>query len=243
MNQEMKNPAPVARCGVRRSDRVGTLINFEDSPRESQIQHPPQQRADASGRAPCSDILAEFLRCDYLSPEVRAALSREGVDLDSICRRRVQQIALTDPPRQAHVVYLPENCFEFAAYEPGAPNTLALVVVARDHIGDPIDLAAWSGGERRPALWCARASMLGAENLFRPRMSDGLVVHPTPLRWLRSGCNGVVILDEAKAAPLLREAEPLQADSVAHGQYLRRILRVPPTRILVPGPVRGGRHD
>ena len=59
-------------------------------------------------------------------------------------------------------------------------------------------------------------------------MREGLEVHPTPLEWLRAGCHGVVILDPAKAAPLLRRAAPLQASSVAHGRVLRKILDVKP---------------
>jgi hypothetical protein len=85
-------------------------------------------------------------------------------------------------------------------------------------------------------LWCARGALLGEENLFAPRMTEGLLVHPSPMEWLRAGCNGVVVLDNAKAAPLLRRAEPLQASSMTHGRHLAQIMKVNPPRILVPSP-------
>jgi hypothetical protein len=184
-----------------------------------------------------SEISAQYEQCVSLSPHVLEGLLREGVDVEAICRR-VENSTLADPPREAQVVYTSDNGFEFLASRPEMAATAALIFLVRDHIGDALDLAAWNLGRRRPALWCGRGSMLGCENLFRPRMTEGLLVHPSPLEWLRAACNGVVILDEVKAAPLLRLAEPLQAASVAHGQYLRRILSVPPPRILVPAAVK-----
>jgi hypothetical protein len=112
-----------------------------------------------------------------------------------------------------------------------------MIFVVRDHIGDPIDLAAWNGGLGTPALWCSRGSMLGAENLFGFRICETLEIHPTPLEWLRAACRGVVIIDPQKSADLLRRAAPLQASSVAHGRALRRMLEMPPPRIVVPASV------
>jgi hypothetical protein len=182
-----------------------------------------------------SQISAQFEQCASLSSDVLGALLRHGVDLDAICRR-VKNGTLADPPRQAHVVYFSGGGFEFATYRPGLISHLAIIFVIRDHAGNAIDLAAWSGGERRPALWCARGSMLGAENLFRPRMTPGLLVHPSPMEWLRAAFNGIVVIDEAKAAHLLRRAGPLQASSIAHGRHLAQITKVKLPRILVPPP-------
>ena len=180
-----------------------------------------------------SDILTEHQKCDSPSFDVLAALLRRGVDLGAICRR-VKNGTLADPPRQAHVVHLSGGGFEFAAYVPGSIGRLAIIFVIRNHVGDPIDLAAWDGSNRKPALWCSRGSLLGAENLFAPRMTHGLLVHPSPMEWLRVACNGIVVIDEAKAAHLLRRAGPLQASSIAHGRHLAQITKVKPPRILVP---------
>jgi len=182
------------------------------------------------------DLVAEFLRCDPLSVEVRAALCRAGVDLDAICRRRVEQIAWTDPPRQDYVVCLGENRFEFARYRPTARNSLALIFTVRNHLGDLIDLVACTGSARRPALWCARGCLLGEESLFSPRIREGLPVHPTPMEWLRASCRGVVILDAEKSKHLLYRAQPLEAATTNHGRELRAIMEVKPPRILVPAP-------
>jgi hypothetical protein len=182
-----------------------------------------------------SQISAQFEQCASLSSEVLGALLRRGVDLEAICRR-VKNGNLADPPRQGPVVYFSGGGFEFAACEPGSIGRLAIIFVIRNHLGDPIDLAAWSGGKRRPALWCARGALLGEENLFVPRMTEGLLVHPSPIEWLRAACNGVAVLDDSKAAYLLRRAEPLEASSIPHGQALARILEVRRPRILVPSP-------
>ena len=109
-----------------------------------------------------------------------------------------------------------------------------MIFIVRNHIGDAIDLAAW-GPPRPLALWIARGSMLGTENLFGFRMREGLQVHPTPLEWLLAGCQGVVIIEPQKCADLLRCAEPLQAFSFAHGRALSKALgRKTSSDILVP---------
>ena len=120
------------------------------------------------------------------------------------------QSCTLDPPRLDRVVYTGDG-FEIARYITGEPDIGAMIFAVRDHVGDPIDLAAWNGSARRPASWCARACMIGAENLFRPRMREAIEVHPSPLDWLRAACRGVVIIDGAKVASLLYRAEPLQA--------------------------------
>jgi hypothetical protein len=140
-----------------------------------------------------SEILTEYKKCDSPSLEVLGALLREAVDFGAICRR-LENGTLADPPREAQVVYTSDNGFEFFAYRPEMAATAALIFMVRDQIGDAIDLAAWNLGRRRPALWCGRGSMLGSENLFGPRMTEGLLVHPSPLEWLRAACNGVVNL-------------------------------------------------
>jgi hypothetical protein len=221
MSSTKQNPS-AGGAGARNIVRVTTANNSEIKPYCTDFQ--PR----------CSDIFTEHQKCNHLSGEVLAALLRHKVDVKAIWRR--VRNGLADHPKQAHVFYVSENSFEFAAYKPGVPSSLAIIFMVRNHVGDPIDLAAWNGGKRRPALWCTAGALLGGENLFRPRMTEGLVVNPSPMEWLRAACNGVVLIDEVKAAPLLRRAEPLEASSIAHGRHLAQITKVKPPRILVPSP-------
>jgi hypothetical protein len=161
-----------------------------------------------------------------LTLDVLAGLLREGVDMGAIMRRVAT--GSLDPPRLDRVIYTGTG-FEFV--EEGGRGAMTFVV--RDEIGDAIDLCAWSP-PRAPALWCARGALLGGENLFAPRIREGLEVCETPLQWLRGACRGVVVLDWVKAAPQLRRAQPLQAASVAHGLALRDRLTEGPLHIIVP---------
>ena len=123
-------------------------------------------------------------------------------------------------------------CFERHARQPDESFERAYIIVARDEFGEPADLIAWRGN--RVASWSARVSMLGANNLFAPRiLSDALLVEPDVLSWLRSGRRGVVIIDAEKARWQLASAGPLQAASVDHGRALRRALSFRP-HIKVP---------
>jgi hypothetical protein len=182
-----------------------------------------------------AQILAEHKQGASPTLEIIQAMIGEGVDMDAICRR--VEFGDLDPPRLDRVVYT-ENGFEFAEYRPDDEHVGALVFVVRNHIGDPIDLAAWSP-PRPPALWHSRGCMLGEDGIFGPRMTAtaALLVHASPLEWLRAACRGVVIIDPVKAASLLRRAEPLQVASIRQGLELRDWLEVPRARILVPAGV------
>ena len=123
-------------------------------------------------------------------------------------------------------------CFERHAPQPDESFEPAYIIVARDEFGEPADLIAWRGD--RVASWSARVSILGANNLFAPRLlSDALLVEPDVLSWLRSGRRGIVIIDADKARWQLATAGPLQAASIEHGRALRRALSFRP-RIKVP---------
>jgi hypothetical protein len=228
MEKGIKNPAPVRRCGARKIDHAGWLIKPENTSCPSKIQERGLPRRHAHL---CHDILAEYQQCDHLSGEVLWALLRYKVDVKEIWKR--VRNGLADHPRQARVVYLPGNGFEIVSYRGDKPDIGAMIFLVRDEFGDAIDLAAWSP-PRRPALWCARGALLGAENLFGFRIREAIEVHQSPLEWLRGGCTGVVVLDAVKAAPLLRRAEPLQVATGAQGRILRRMLEVKRPRILVP---------
>jgi hypothetical protein len=107
-----------------------------------------------------------------------------------------------------------------------------MTFIVKDDIGDVVDIAAWA--PPRPIhLLLGRGALLGAESVFAPNMTAGLLVHASPLEWLRAGCRGVVVLDEHRARSLLYRAQPLVVATVAHGRELRRVMEVKPPKILV----------
>ena len=123
-------------------------------------------------------------------------------------------------------------CFERHARQADESYEFAYIIVARDEFGEPADLIAWRGD--RIAYWSARVSMLGANNLFAPRLlSDALLVEPDVLSWLRGGRRGIVIIDADKARWQLASAGPLRAASIEHGRALLSALTFTP-EILVP---------
>jgi hypothetical protein len=126
--------------------------------------------------------------------------------------------------------------FDFAedVGEDGA--TPAFVFVARDEFGDACDLVAWAPSEARVAAWLGRASMLGLESLWAPRlMHEGaLPVCETPLEWLRAERRAVVILDPTRARWSLYRTNLIVTD-VAFGCRVREALRWPAPQIFVEG--------
>ncbi|MFI5016059.1 MAG: hypothetical protein ACHQAY_27300 [Hyphomicrobiales bacterium] len=175
-----------------------------------------------------AQILDRFGACATPSDAFFEGMESEGVDRAGLAR--VGQLM-----RFAWVVYVGADGFEFADDRPGEAATIALVFLILDHLGTPIDIAAWSP-PRPAALWHARGCMIGEDGIFAPRMTAtaALLVHPSPREWLRAGGRGVVPIDWAKAASLLRRAAPLQAASLQQGLELRDRLEVRPVRILVP---------
>jgi len=112
-------------------------------------------------------------------------------------------------------------------------HVAGVIIPVRDECGDLVDLAAWNPDDGALALWRGVASMLGAETIFASRLGEPLLVHETPLDWLRAGRRGVYIIDPQRAAPLLRLAEPLGVKREAHGRSLRQVLTIPAPRIVV----------
>jgi hypothetical protein len=132
------------------------------------------------------------------------------------------------------VLFRPAGRFDLAR-EAGAVFGLvsAIIIPVHDETGDIVDLAAWNPDDGALALWRGVAAMLGAENIFAPRFGEPLLVHETPLDWLRAGRRGVFIVDPQRAAPLLRLGEPLGVRREAHGRRLRQALTILAPRIVV----------
>ena len=108
----------------------------------------------------------------------------------------------------------------------------ALIVLALDVYGDPVDLVAFHGGPTSfSGSWLGRVGMLGEDNLWRAR--DVLDVHATPLDWLRAERRGVCVVDPVRAAPALRDAGTLEVGSQAERRRLADMLtlRLPDIRV------------
>ena len=128
--------------------------------------------------------------------------------------------------------------FDFAEEVGDEGAISAFLFLARDEDGEPADLVAWAPRENRLAAWFGTVALLGAEDLWAPRLTKerALPVFETPLGWLRAGREGVVVIDRRGAAPPLRLAEPLVAELIEHGEKLRCMLKVQPPRIFVANP-------
>ena len=132
------------------------------------------------------------------------------------------------------VVFQPGDRFELARHARDASSAvMAVVFMARDDLGNPLDLAAWEAETGRLALLIGRVSMLGQDNLYGWRIGEPLVVHETPLEWLKAGREGVFVTDPQRASPLLRMAEPLGVKRSEFGRQLQAALTIRAPRIVV----------
>jgi hypothetical protein len=112
----------------------------------------------------------------------------------------------------------------------------ALILLARDECGEPADLVAWSTRHQELGAYFGAVSVLGADDILAPRLTGeaALLIHRTPLEWLKAGREGVVIINAEDAAVALRDFGPFVARDVEHGKELRRIFRRREPRIFVP---------
>jgi hypothetical protein len=155
---------------------------------------------------------------------------KQGVPALALARSRIGAFGFL---RVDDVVFLEGGCFEFRRHLSSGNPEPAYTLTARDVCGDIVDIVAWQPVTGRLASWVGRAAMLGTENLYGPRLNEGLLVHDDLLAWLRSFRDGVVVVNEKRAAWWLRSAEPLVVSSIESGRYLKQILSQPAPRILV----------
>jgi len=150
-----------------------------------------------------------------------------GVSVDALCEPEM--------PAMAAVVMQEGFRFDFANEVDGQPRE-AMLFLARDEDGDPVDMVAWEPRLNRMASWLGNAPLLGMEMLYGPRLDPdaALEVFPTPLQWLIAERHGVCIADPRYAASILRECEPLKTEDHAFGQRLRSLINPKPPRIFAP---------
>lgn len=124
--------------------------------------------------------------------------------------------------------------FEFGRYLPhadGADLTYAFTFILFDSEGQPADIAAWRPPEL--ALWLGRVWALGQEQVEIGRLGEPLRVHGGVLDWLRTGREGVVILNYPLAAWELRCTGTLAVETRAAADQLAELLTIPPPPIVV----------
>ena len=114
--------------------------------------------------------------------------------------------------------------FEFSRYSrTDFLDCSAYVALTFDRDGEPNDLVAWRTGFI--GSWLGRCGLLGEEQLDSPRFGEPLLVHPDVLTWLQAGRDGVVVVDPARAAPLLRDAGPIEVASLGERKALLDVMR------------------
>lgn len=116
-------------------------------------------------------------------------------------------------------------------FEPDPEGKPAAWCEVRDDFGSVVDVAAWS--MRKPdkvVTLLGRAAVLGAEWAGDPASYlDGspLRVFRTPLAWLQARCEGVAVLDMARAARFLLDTPTarIAAEDDAHAREIMKAKR------------------
>jgi hypothetical protein len=170
-----------------------------------------------TGNLPGVGVGATFERCAPISAAERQRFIEAGVIPEMI------DGDACDPILVDKIVSDHRGRFEFAA-DVTAPHQhfRAFILLARDAIGDPVDLVAWRPDQRELWPWRGRAWGLGQENCLGSRTSSALTVFRDPLEWLKADRAGVVVIDGERAASDLVAAEPVVAADPADFEFLRR---------------------
>lgn len=119
-------------------------------------------------------------------------------------------------------------CFSGSNFDFDASGERALIFRAEDR-GITTDLIAWSAREDRLASWRGSAAVLGDIDLVWT--DDCLRVHRSPLQWLQSHRDGIVIVDLAKAYPYLRDVPAIQSSDADLLREIRARVRAPELKI------------
>jgi hypothetical protein len=139
--------------------------------------------------------------------------------------------------RVDRVVFQRDGSFEYLRdldESDGVADSVFTIVVTATY--GAIDIAAWQPESNRIGLWLNRAFALGEEQILAPRLGDEpLPIWRTPMKWLRAGRQGLVVLRPGAAGFHLDCVPVLLAEDFAHGEELERILtpKKPKTKILL----------
>jgi hypothetical protein len=185
------------------------------------------QRERTAGAHSPEYIAGTWAACRKLPGFILNELQRQGVNATTLKKVRA---------RRAKIAWCPSHRFEFAAsgrspWMHGGEH--AIIFQVRDAFGRPVDIVAWDPKTNRLGSWLGAAVALGQGAILTPRLSDGLLVHRTPLNWLHAGGKGIVIVDAQKARNYLIDAGPLVVEDKKHRRELVTAFTQPLPRILV----------
>jgi hypothetical protein len=173
------------------------------------------------------DILETFAGLKTLTQSQIDGLRHQGVPAQAII------FDWADEPvaiKRAFVEWIHGNRFVFEDESTSGVVVDALIVVANDETGDPVDLIAFDL-RGHFGSWLG-APVLGLENAHAPRLSDALQVHRTPIDWLANYRRGVVILDHNRARHYLENAGRLVVSDADQGRHLMAAMTFKP-KILI----------
>jgi len=181
------------------------------------------------------DPLSEFLLCRPLDQRSIDHMKSMGVSVLAL----MSGLDGTGHCIRQDRVEARDGRFEFGRYVNHEMVRDALVALAFDRDGRPADIVAWGmGSEPFVASWLGQVGLIGEEHLDGARLGEPLVVHPDPMAWLRSGREGVVVVDAIRAGPMLRDAGPIVVNSWIHKARLADMMTVKLPRIIVEPAVR-----
>lgn len=139
--------------------------------------------------------------------------------------------------RRERVCFSRRGRFSFEADLRGEPDdAVPAYVLPAIEAGAIVDEVAWHPRSGRIATHDGRAGLLGADLIESSTKDEPVRLLADPRAWLAAWRQGVVVVDEALARPVLREARcPLQVETVTQGEALEAMLsKVRMPRIVVP---------
>jgi len=139
------------------------------------------------------------------------------------------------------VAFLPPGRFDFVDDAAADAEMAAVCEVVLGAEAEVVDLCAWSCADpTRFATARGVADALGGDQVENPATYFGgrpLLVHRSPLAWIKSGCRGCVILNRRSAPDWLAPAPGrIAGEDIDHARELARLLRgyVDLERIVAP---------
>jgi hypothetical protein len=152
-------------------------------------------------------------------------------ELDWFRRQGVTEDALVQPwPIGATSVLFDGHNF---APDPNGVRAITIVVIDCGYI---IDIAAWQPRSGQVASWLGKAFCIDQDQLTNPAtyFADGaLLVHRTPLEWLRAGRDGIVILRPELSYIYLGRCRRLWVSDSQLGVKVRRWLQPPKPKVQI----------
>ncbi len=180
------------------------------------------------------DPLSEFLLCRPLDQRSLDHMKAMGVPVLAL----ISAADGTGHCIRQDRVEARDGRLEFARYVNHEMVRDALVALAFDRDGRAADIVAWrTGHEPFVASWLGRCALLGEDHLDMPRLGEPLRVHADVLNWLRADRRDVVVVNQVRAAPMLRDAVTLSVASWQEKRWLADMLAVKLPSIVVDGVV------